>query len=78
MSPLIRGLDQLIEDLDERARPDPPSKNRMLQKFQLITDVVSLSSETITATLVTPPYLWAPADPGSTANEIIWDLFEWA
>ncbi len=74
--PLIRGLDQLIEDLDERARPDPPSKNRVLTKFQLISDVVNFSSETTTTTLATPPYHWHDA-AGTTATSLIWGLSEW-
>jgi hypothetical protein len=74
--PLIRGLDQLIEDLDDRARPDPPSKNRVLTKFKLISDVVALSSETTITTLATPPYHWHDA-AGTTATSLIWGLGEW-
>ena len=74
--PRIRGLDQLFADLDSRARPTPGSRNQSLQKFVNIIDVV-LTSDTITTTVITPPFLWSPA-PGSTANEVIWDLFEWA
>lgn len=66
----------MLEDLDERARPDAPSKNRVLQKFTLVSDIVALSSETIATTLATPPYHWHDA-AGTTATSLIWGLGQW-
>lgn len=76
MAGIIRGLDQFLEDLDKRQRPEPPSKNRALQRLQSITDTVGLSSDVVATTLTTPPFQWETA--ASTAQSIIWGQFEWS
>ena len=78
MAGLVRGLDQLLADLATRARPGPGSKNRPLTKFASVADTVTLSTDGVTTSVVTPPFLWASAAPGSTANELLWSLGEWS
>lgn len=76
MAGLVRGLDQLLADLATRARPRPASKNRTLVKFASVSDTVTLSTDSITTTMVTPPFHWH--DPaGSTATSLIWSASEW-
>ena len=75
----IRGLDLVLADLATRQRQFPTSKNQPLQKYGAVADTVGLSSDTQTATVATPPYVWAvsTATP-PVAGEIAWGLFEWS
>ncbi len=75
--PDIRDLADIISDLYTRQRENEPNRNRIVQKYASIQDSVALSSDTVTATLATPPYHWA-TDAASTATDMIWDLFEWS
>lgn len=76
--PLIRGLDQLLADLDRRARPGARSRNTVIPKFTALQDMVAFSSDTVTSTVFavgTTPYKWAAAS--STDLDIIWSSFQW-
>lgn len=75
MSNPIRSLDQVVADLDTRVRPGPPSKNRPLQKYASVADVVGLSSDSVTVTQLTPPFQWGAA--ATTAQTFIWNRAEW-
>ncbi len=75
--PDIRDLADIISDLYTRQRENEPNRNRVVQKYQSVADTVALSSDTVTATVATPPYHWA-TDAASTATDMIWDLFEWS
>src|SRR5688572_7803036 len=56
MGQIQRGLVPLIEDLDRRARPGRPSRNRPLQRYVSVVDSVTFTSEVVTVTMTTPPY----------------------
>ena len=75
--PDIRDLADIISDLYTRQRENEPNRNRIVQKYQSVADSVALSSDTVTATLATPPYHWA-TDAASTATDMIWGLSEWS
>lgn len=75
--PDIRDLSDIIADLYTRQREDEPNRNRVVQKYASINDTVTLSTETVTTTVATPPYHWA-TDAASTATDLIWGLSEWA
>jgi hypothetical protein len=59
MSDIQRGLTELFHDFDRRARPGREPRNRAISKFQTLSDTVQLSSDTVTATVQTPPYQYA-------------------
>ena len=75
--PEIRDLADIIADLYTRQREDAPNRNRIVQKYVSIADNVTLSSDTVTTTVATPPYHWA-TDAASTGTDLIWGLSEWA
>ncbi len=75
--PDIRDLADIISDLYTRQRENEPNRNRVVQKYQSVNDTVSLSSDTVTTTVATPPYHWA-TDAASTATDAVWSLFEWS
>ncbi len=75
--PDIRDLSDVIADLYTRQRADEPNRNRVVQKYASVNDTVSLSSDTVTTTVATPPYHWA-TDAASTATDAVWSLFEWS
>lgn len=58
MADLVRGLDLVLADLDTRQRQGNPSKNRPLQKYQSISDSVTLT-DTQTVATYTPPFQFA-------------------
>jgi hypothetical protein len=73
----IKGLDELLNDLDRRARPGPPSKNRALAKFAAINDTWGSTDGTITITVgTTNAYQWGTAS--STAVQLVWSAGEWS
>lgn len=73
----IRDLADVIADLYTRQREVEPNRNRVVQKYASVVDNVTLSSDTVTTTVATPPYHWA-TDAASTATDLVWDLSEWA
>ncbi|MCR4338327.1 MAG: hypothetical protein NUW01_00410 [Gemmatimonadaceae bacterium] len=75
--PDIRDLADIISDLYTRQRETEPNRNRIVQKYASVNDTVSLSSDTVTATVATPPYHWA-TDAASTATDMVWGLSEWS
>lgn len=75
MATVQRGLIQLIEDLDRRARPDRPPRNQPLQKYVSVNDVVVFSSDTQTSYVLAPPLQWATAS--ATDKTLTWSLGEW-
>lgn len=69
MSP-VRGLDQVLADLDGRQRALPASRNRNLTKFASVADSVTLSSDAVTSSLGSVPVRWAPA--ATTVQDLQW------
>ncbi len=75
--PDIRDLADIISDLYTRQREVEPNRNRVVQKYASVVDSVALSSDTVTTTVVSSGFWWATT-VGSTSNDLVWDLSEWA
>jgi hypothetical protein len=79
MADIQRGLVPLLIDLDRRARPGRPPRNRPLQFYENVDDTIAFSSDSVTVTITTGStvvYYWHPAT--STSESIVWGLFQWS
>ena len=74
--PLIRGLDQLVADLDRRKRPDARARNQVVTKYASIADTVTLSTDAVT-TQASTAWNWIPAAVVWTSTMPAWGMFEW-
>lgn len=75
MAEIQRGLVQMLQDLDRRARPGREPRNRPLNKFQTIQDTVTLSSDSVTTEVFDTPLQWQTAS--SSSQRLIWSLGQW-
>ena len=76
MAEVQRGLIQLLQDLDRRARVGRPSRYRAIQKYVNVADTVVLSSDTQTLSVFDTPMQWQTAS--ATSLGMNWDEFEWS
>ncbi len=74
MPEIQRGLIQLLEDLDRRARPGRPSRYRAIQKYVSVTDTWYVTPDSITTSFY-QDFQWGQA--ASSSQRLYWNLGEW-
>ena len=65
----------MLEDLDRRARPGRPSRNRPLQRYVSAADTVVFSSDVVTTEVLENPQQWQTASASSF--RLIWSAGSW-